>query len=72
MKATAVKRGRDPRWPYIPVVVRENGTTHNCNSKKAFATREEAIAFAQQWIDYALSQWAIMEEHRAGRRQVKY
>lgn len=53
MKASAVKRGRNPAFPYVPVVVRDNGSTHNTNTRNAYATREEAVAFAQRWIDHA-------------------
>jgi len=53
MKASAIKRGRNPKFPYVAVVIRENGTTHNTNTKTAYATREEAVAFAQKWIDRA-------------------
>ncbi|HXU05616.1 MAG TPA: hypothetical protein VN903_31875, partial [Polyangia bacterium] len=66
MRASAVKRGRDPRFPYIPVVVRENGT-HNTNTRKAFTTRAEAVAFAQDWIDHARRVLAIAAARRAAR-----
>ena len=59
-KASAVKRGRNPRFPFIPVIVVtiDNGPnrfptvrTHDTNSRAAFATRVEAVTFAQQWLD---------------------
>jgi hypothetical protein len=58
--ASAAKRGRNPRFPFVPIVAvtMEDGPkllprhrTHNINAAKAFATREEAIAHAQAWID---------------------
>ena len=57
MRASAIKRGRNPRFPYVPVVVAESGRTHNTNSSNAYATRAEAVAHAQRWIDehHALS-----------------
>ena len=64
MRASAVKRGRNPRFPYVPIVIRDNGRTHQTNSIKAFATRAEAVAHAQAWIDHARAQWAIIEAHR--------
>ena len=61
--ATAVKRGKNPRWPYVPVVKNTDitvwrGQTHNPAKGEAFATREEAIARAQ----------AILEARRAADR----
>jgi len=53
MKAGAIKRGRNPRFPYVPVIIREDGRTHNTNTKNAYATREEALAFAEKWIAHA-------------------
>ena len=55
MRASAVKRGRNPRFPYVPVIVRDDGSTHNTNTRNAYATREEAVAFAQRWIDHAFA-----------------
>jgi hypothetical protein len=54
VKASAAKRGRNPAFPYIPVVVRGDGSTHNTNTRNAYASREEAIACAQRWIDRSL------------------
>lgn len=62
MKASAAKRGRNPRFPYVPIVVREDGRTHNTNTKNAYATRDEAVAYAQKWIDHAQTVWAAKEE----------
>jgi hypothetical protein len=48
MRASAAKRGRNPRFPYIAVVIRDDGSTHNTNTKRAFATRQEALFYAEQ------------------------
>jgi hypothetical protein len=59
MKASAVKRGRNPRFPYVPVVVvtTDHGPdrfptvrTHNTNTHNAYATRREAVFYAERWI----------------------
>lgn len=54
--ATAAKRGRNPRWPYVPVLnygdLRPMSPTHQIRGR-AFATRPEAVADAQEWIDRA-------------------
>lgn len=55
-KATAAKRGRNPKWPYVPIIDhratpdRSRGYTQQIRGK-AFATREEAVAYAQATID---------------------
>ncbi len=51
---SARKAGRNPRWPYQPVVVTtgiDGGTRTTIIPKRAFATREEAVAFAARHID---------------------
>jgi hypothetical protein len=51
---SARKSGRNPRWPYLPVVVTtdEAGVTRTAIiRKKAFATREEAVEYATRHID---------------------
>jgi hypothetical protein len=68
MKASAVKRGRNPAFPYVPVVLRDDGRAHNTNSVKAFATRPEAVAHAQAWIDHATAVWAAQDAARRARR----
>jgi hypothetical protein len=46
--ATAVKRGRDARWPYVPVIKHDDFRQSTKQVLgRAFATREEAIACAQ-------------------------
>lgn len=52
-RAQAVKRGRNPVWPYIAVVVDylgKSGATHNPLGRRAFATRDEAVAAADHYI----------------------
>lgn len=54
--ATAVRRGRRPEWPYVPVLVYAGtpdapaGYTTQIEGK-AFADRDEAVACAQAHID---------------------
>ena len=50
--ASAAKRGSNPAFPYVPIIVRPGGErTANPAKGLAFATREEAIAQAQRQID---------------------
>jgi hypothetical protein len=54
--ASAAKRGRNPKFPYVPLLKitdREaNRTrTENPTRNRAYATREEAIAVAQRILD---------------------
>jgi hypothetical protein len=54
--ATAFKRGRNPKWPFVPVYRwprgRCPGDFHETQIKaRAFETREEAVAFAARYID---------------------
>jgi len=67
MKPSAAKRGRNPSFPYVPIVVRADGTSHNTNAAVAYATRQEAVDHAQRWIDTAQSVWAAQELARAKR-----
>lgn len=61
--ATAAKRGRRPEWPYVPVIKLYEATEKVGTGKaqttqikgKAFATREEAVAYAQRRIDHQLA-----------------
>jgi hypothetical protein len=48
-RATAIKRGRNPKWPYVPVFFSGSGGQQQIRGK-AFATREEAIAYAERCI----------------------
>lgn len=67
-KASAAKRGRNPRWPYVPIIdygPQEFGVhaVHTQQIKgKAFATRDEAVAYAQRVIDH---QRALLAKHLA-------
>lgn len=60
-KASAAKRGRNPRWPYVPIldygVLRPLSPTTQIK-RRAFATRPEAVADAQAWIDRARARLA--------------
>jgi hypothetical protein len=50
---TAAKRGRNPRWPYVPVIryTPPEGKSYTTQlRKRAFATRDEAETFAQDHI----------------------
>lgn len=54
--ASAAKRGRNPTYPYVPVIKRTSDdgirdTTQNPTRRVAYATREEAVAEAQRHID---------------------
>lgn len=56
-RASAAKRGRRQEWPFVPVI--DHGEqaigVHRTRTEqikgKAFATREEAVAYAQACID---------------------
>lgn len=56
-RASAVKRGRRKEWPYVPVIdhgrqaVGVHMTRTEQLPKKAYATRDEAISYAQRVID---------------------
>jgi hypothetical protein len=53
-KATATKTGKHPKFPYVPVIKTSYATGWDRTSivrGYAFATRAEAIAFAQKRID---------------------
>ena len=52
---SAVKRGRNPEWPYIALITGYLGVehaTHNPMGRRAYATREEAIAAATRYIAF--------------------
>ncbi len=68
-KASAVKRGRNPRFPYVAVVVCAGGRTHNTNARTAFATRDEAVAYAAKWIEASEAAKARSDAAWAARRQ---
>lgn len=51
---SAAKRGRNAQWPYIAVIkdyLGRPGATHNPMGRRAYATRDEAIAAASQYIE---------------------
>lgn len=71
---SAAKRGRNPAFPYVPVIVRPAGLsqTHNPHQGVAFATRDEAVAEAQRCIDQQrenLRQQLAQPRYRALRGQ---
>lgn len=51
---TALKRGRDPRWPYVPAIVTAEPDTGREHTRQllrlAFATRAEALEAAEAHI----------------------
>jgi len=51
--ASAAKRGSSPKYPYVGVIANYfgRGGTHNPLGRSAFATREEAAAAVQAYID---------------------
>lgn len=73
--ASAAKRGKNPKFPYVPVVKEKidmySGVrTTNPTRNRAYATREEAVAVAQRYIDHYRAQKAhdlIKPSHRADR-----
>jgi hypothetical protein len=56
--ASATKTGRNPKFPFVPVVVLRDATRDRAQQVRgfAFATRAEAVAFAEKTI-------AHREEH---------
>lgn len=53
-KAQTVKRGRNPAFPYVPIYrfADSNGNAQTTQIKgKAFANRDDAIAYAQRYIN---------------------
>jgi hypothetical protein len=58
-RPSAAKRGRNPEWPYVPIIDyghQEQGLartrTHQIQGK-AFKTRDEAVGYARQRIERA-------------------
>jgi|ERR1700721_2031758 len=52
-KATAAKRGRNPKWPYVPIVDHAGEAIKQSTEQLqgfAFETRDEAILFAERTI----------------------
>lgn len=55
--AFAAKRGRNPKWPHVPVIKHTTGGPSGAGytqqiKGKAFATRDEAVAYAAKCIDH--------------------
>lgn len=49
----AVKRGRHVQWPFVALVLDymgQAGVTHNPMGRRAYATREEAVAASDRYI----------------------
>lgn len=76
---SARKTGRNPRWPYVPVVIGPPGSGPGDNDRhhrqvlgKAFATRAEAVAYAARVIAHhadSMRRRLADPRHRAERRQ---
>lgn len=51
--ASARKTGRNPTWPYVPVIISTHygRKTQSQLTKVAFATRNEALEHAQRHLD---------------------
>lgn len=50
---SAVKRGRDPKWPYVALLTNylgHDGASHNPMGRRAYATRQEAVAAAETYV----------------------
>lgn len=76
-RPTARKSGRDPRWPYVPVIDETHLTDNHQTSTRqllgvAYATRDEAVAAADRHIEALYSSLAArlaVPRHRALREQ---
>lgn len=76
-RPSAVKRGRNPAFPYVPVLVKAPHGAHASRTENpcqgvAFATREEAVARCEVWIAAARSSLRSRlaePRHRALREQ---
>lgn len=49
-RPNAARRGRDPRWPYVPIITDTRRGHTNQVLGRAFATRGEALACAEAHI----------------------
>lgn len=47
--ASARKTGRNPKWPYVPVLLDDQGRQHQILAR-AFETRSEAVAYAEDHL----------------------
>lgn len=77
-KASAAKRGRNPRFPYVPIIdfgEQETGqyrTRTEQIRRKAFEDRDKAVAHAQRVIDWRqadMRRKLCEPRYRAFRRQ---
>lgn len=50
-RPNAVKRGRNPAYPYVPVMIFPE-RTQNLTQGVAFATRDEAISYGERYINH--------------------
>jgi hypothetical protein len=55
--ANASKRGRNPRYPYVPIIITDDtrapGRKHQSQIQAvAYATRDEAVGYAQMTINF--------------------
>ncbi|RDI17260.1 hypothetical protein DEU38_12396 [Rhodococcus sp. AG1013] len=67
----AVKRGRNSRWPYVPILELTGGRAQQLRGL-AYATRGEAVARAEREIAAArasLARRLLVPRHRALREQ---
>ncbi|MGF7123297.1 hypothetical protein AB4Z09_25745 [Rhodococcus sp. TAF43] len=67
----AVKRGRNARWPYVPILELTGGRTQQLRGL-AYATRGEAVAQAEREIETArasLARRLLVSRHRSLREQ---
>lgn len=77
--ASAVKRGRNPKFPYVPVIklVDADGNPSNGLSQTqqirglAYVTRDEAVARSQRHIDAAFARLAeeLGQPHKRALRE---
>ncbi len=68
--ASAAQRGRNPKWPWVPILdmsaLGSRGLKTQQIRGKAFATREEAVAYAERVV---ASLKAALEQRLADPRQ---
>jgi hypothetical protein len=65
-KPSALKHGRNPRYPYVPVVVYDDGRQSQVRGY-AFVTRDEAVAFAKRYLDNVEANYAAQMAAYAAR-----
>jgi hypothetical protein len=61
--ATARKSGKNPRWPYVPVIAKVGHHIGPSRTEivrnRAFETRDEAITYAQRVVDHRNREFAV-------------